>query len=60
VDRVREALGAIGAVNGQSGAQLAFTAHSIPLSMARTRYFERQLTETCGLVAEAVGVEPGR
>jgi ferrochelatase len=59
-DRVREALGAIAAVNGQSEAHLAFTAHSIPLSMARTCDYERQLTESCRLVAQAVGVEPAR
>jgi protoporphyrin/coproporphyrin ferrochelatase len=59
-DRVHEALGAIAAVNGQSEAHLAFTAHSIPLSMARYCDYERQLNETCRLVAEAVGVEPGR
>ncbi len=59
-DRVRDALGAIGAANEQSEVHLAFTAHSIPLSMARHCDYERQLTETCRLVAEEVGVEPGR
>jgi ferrochelatase len=59
-DRVREALGAIAAGNGQSEAHLAFTAHSVPMSMARTCDYEGQLTETCRLVAESVGIEPGR
>jgi ferrochelatase len=58
-DRVREALEAI-AANGPSEPHLAFTAHSIPVSMARNCDYERQLTETCRLVAEAIGVEPGR
>jgi ferrochelatase len=59
-DRVREALGAIAAVDGESMPHLAFTAHSIPVSMARNCDYERQLTETCLRVAEAVGVQPGR
>jgi ferrochelatase len=33
-------------------AQIAFTAHSIPLSMAATCDYEAQLLETCRLVAE--------
>jgi protoporphyrin/coproporphyrin ferrochelatase len=59
-NRVSEALSAIAATNGQSLAHLAFTAHSIPLSMARNCDYELQLAETCRLVAEAVGVEPER
>jgi ferrochelatase len=59
-DRVHEAMATIGASNGQSLAHLAFTAHSIPLSMARNCDYERQLSETCRLVAEDVGVEPAR
>lgn len=58
-DRVRTALDSIPA-DGRAQAHLAFTAHSIPLSMARNCDYERQLNETCRLVAEAVGVEPGR
>ncbi len=37
-------------------AQLLFTAHSIPLSMAETSEYQKQLQESCRLVAEAVGV----
>jgi protoporphyrin/coproporphyrin ferrochelatase len=37
---------------------LAFTAHSIPASMAGQCDYERQLTETCRLVCEELGV-PG-
>lgn len=59
-DRVRDAVDSIGAANGHSQPHLAFTAHSIPLSMARNCDYERQLTETCRLIAEAVGVEPAR
>ena len=37
-----------------------FTAHSIPASMADDCDYEEQLTETCRLVAEALGVGPDR
>jgi ferrochelatase len=40
--------------------QLAFTAHSIPNSMSDTSDYEQQLTESCRLVSEAVGVSPDR
>lgn len=59
-DRVRAALGEIASADGRSSAHLAFTAHSIPLSMARNCEYERQLMETCRLVAAAVGVPPER
>ncbi|HKC63841.1 MAG TPA: ferrochelatase [Pyrinomonadaceae bacterium] len=35
-------------------AEIAFTAHSIPLTMADTCDYEKQLRETCRLVAEGV------
>ena len=38
--------------------RVAFTAHSIPDSMAANCNYARQLTETCRLVAEAAGVGP--
>lgn len=58
-DRVRAALEAFPiALRGQ--VQIAFTAHSIPLSMARSCDYEAQLTECGRLVAEAVGVPPDR
>jgi ferrochelatase len=41
-------------------AQIAFTAHSIPLSMAAGCAYEAQLLETCRLVAEGVGHERWR
>ena len=37
---------------------LAFTAHSIPMSMARNCQYEHQLTEACRLIAEEIGVAP--
>jgi ferrochelatase len=57
-DRVGEAVCELAAADTHSTPHLAFTAHSIPLSMARNCDYERQLTETCRLVAEAMGVEP--
>jgi ferrochelatase len=60
-ERVRTALDTVGGTSsGPSAAHLAFTAHSIPMSMARNCDYERQLTEACRLVAEAVGVGPDR
>jgi protoporphyrin/coproporphyrin ferrochelatase len=47
-DRVREAL-------GDSSAKLIFTAHSIPMSMAETSDYQKQLEESCRLVAERLG-----
>lgn len=41
-------------------AELLFTAHSIPTSMARTSSYEAQLLETARLVAEAVGTSRWR
>jgi len=48
-DRFRVALAEL------PGAQLIFTAHSIPLSMAQTSRYEEQLREACRLVACEVG-----
>ncbi len=58
-DRVRSAIGEIDEAR-RGSARLAFTAHSIPKSMADHCDYERQLEETCRLVAEAVGVGPER
>jgi ferrochelatase len=54
--RVAEALAALPA-DLRDAAHIAFTAHSIPLSMARTCDYETQLTETCRLVAGSPGVD---
>ncbi len=37
-------------------AKLVFTAHSIPMSMARNSSYEAQLNEACRLVAEGLGI----
>jgi ferrochelatase len=47
-DRVREALARV-----PEGAHVAFTAHSIPVAMARNCAYEAQLRETARLVAES-------
>ena len=54
-DRIREALAQVPA--GRTVAvHLAFTAHSIPLAMARGSSYEMQLQESCRLVAAELGV----
>jgi protoporphyrin/coproporphyrin ferrochelatase len=40
-----------------SGAKLFFTAHSIPLSMAATSDYEKQLRETCRLISQALQID---
>ena len=50
-DHVRAALQQFPAER-RDAVQLAFTAHSIPLSMARTSRYVEQIEETCRLVAE--------
>ena len=55
--KVRESLDRLPeAVRGS--AHVAFTAHSIPSSMAENCRYEAQLTETCRLVAESLGIGP--
>ena len=58
-DRVREGLAQV-PEGRRDAARVAFTAHSIPSSMAVNCNYERQLTESCRLVAEAVGLAPDR
>jgi len=48
------------ALVGFEDAEVAFTAHSIPVAIARECDYAAQLTETGRLVAEACGVDPGR
>ena len=59
IENVRAALDRIPAER-RARARLAFTAHSIPLSMAENCDYEKQLRETCRLVAEGVGREDWR
>jgi ferrochelatase len=54
-DKVRESLEKL-----PPDSHIAFTAHSIPMSMAVNCRYETQLTETCRLVAESLGVGPDR
>ena len=56
-DRVREALATFPQAR-RGAVRVAFTAHSIPESMAANCRYAEQLTETCRLVAEAAGVGP--
>jgi len=44
----------------QHSVQIAFTAHSIPLSMSSTSDYEKQLTESCRLVAEKLNLSAER
>ncbi len=53
-ERVRAALAAM------DRSRLVFTAHSIPLSMARSSPYERQLQAVCARVAAAAGVDAFR
>ena len=50
IDRVREGLTRL------PGAEIVYTAHSIPVSMAQSSPYERQLREASGLVNEALGL----
>jgi protoporphyrin/coproporphyrin ferrochelatase len=52
-EHVRAALDSIPAER-RARAPIAFTAHSIPESMARASWYERQLAEACRMVAERV------
>ncbi len=59
VDRVRESLEKI-PENRRKATPLLFTAHSIPLVMARNCRYEEQLQDTGKLVSEALGQENWR
>ncbi|MEK6234223.1 MAG: ferrochelatase [Planctomycetales bacterium] len=54
IERVEAALNEIPA-DRRTDARLAFTAHSVPLSMAKTSRYQPQLEEASRLVAEGVG-----
>ena len=54
VERTRAALATL-PEGRRKTARIAFTAHSIPLTMARHCAYEEQLEEACRLVAAAVG-----
>jgi ferrochelatase len=52
-DKVSEALGG-------RATKIIFTAHSVPLAMAETSDYQKQLQESCRLVAERVGIDDWR
>jgi protoporphyrin/coproporphyrin ferrochelatase len=52
-DRVRTALAEL----GTAGAELIFTAHSVPMSMASTSRYEEELREASRLIAASVNQE---
>lgn len=58
-DRVQAALQQIPDAQ-RAAAHVVFTAHSIPLSMSNQSDYARQLTETCRLVADSLGIGPDR
>ncbi len=58
-DGLRATWNAVGGDRGPGGdLPVLMTAHSIPVSMAATCDYERQLRETAGLVAERAGLRP--
>src|SRR5918997_2243188 len=59
VENLRAALGQI-PEGRRAAARVAFTAHSVPSAMAAGCDYERQLLETCRLVAEGAGAEHWR
>jgi ferrochelatase len=58
-EHVKEALGQI-PEDRRSSSRIAFTAHSIPESMASNCNYVTQLRETCRLVAEELGIPEDR
>lgn len=55
VDRLRDALAQI-PTNARANLQIAYTAHSVPLSMANTSDYVRQLEEVRKLVSQRLGI----
>lgn len=58
-DRVAAALEQIPEAR-RAQTHIAYSAHSIPLSMANQCDYVKQLTESCRLVSESLGIGPGR
>jgi ferrochelatase len=59
VEKLRAALDQF-PIERREQVQVLFTAHSIPVSMARTSAYEVQLREAMGIVAELAGVQHAR
>jgi ferrochelatase len=55
VDRVRTALDEI-PEDGRANVRLIYTAHSVPVAMAESSDYQKQLYESCRLVSEGVGL----
>jgi ferrochelatase len=55
VDRVRAALDEIPA-DGRPNVRLIYTAHSVPVAMAESSDYQKQLHESCRLVSEGLGL----
>lgn len=53
VDQVRAALDQIPA-DSRANARIIYTAHSVPLAMAQTSDYQKQLKESCRLVSESL------
>lgn len=58
-DNVKKALQNFPA-NERERVHVAFTAHSIPVAMAQTCLYEKQLADACALVMQQVGANPSR
>jgi len=58
-DRVRDALCHF-LSDRRDGVSVAFTAHSIPVAMARNCDYQHQLSTACRLVTEELNIPPGR
>jgi len=54
-DRVRAALDQIPA-DRRANARIIYTAHSVPVAMAQTSDYQKQLNESCRLVSESLGL----
>src|SRR5260370_2179747 len=55
-DRVRAALDQIPA-DGRPNVRLIYTAHSVPVAMAESSDYQKQLHESCRLVSEGLGLD---
>ncbi|MBZ5611588.1 MAG: ferrochelatase [Acidobacteriia bacterium] len=58
-DEVRDALSKIPSER-RAGAQVLFTAHSVPVAMAESSDYQQQLNESCRLVSEQLGIPAWR
>ncbi len=59
-ERVRDTVERYSGEEGALELHVAFTAHSIPVSMAQTSLYAQQIQEACRLVAQSAGIAPER